>query len=190
MDRSLFWVDRRRLAEALDRAGLGGGASRGKVARPSPPDTARAPQAPGAAARSGPASSPPPPPAFQPPEGTFAARLRAYGDWVVRETGCRSFYLIDRDGLPLIEGQESNEGLGLGTMTLGYLDLLRSRHGARAAAGIALRPRSGGVFYLFRFDTAGGTVCLGFGVPGLLPVETLTRIEEAFEALRETAEAR
>lgn len=92
MTSSISWIDRDGLVETLRRFGL------------STPAPLRATPPRGGVAQLDPiVDTRPRPKAFTPPDGPLRDRLEAFVRWLMRLEGSRVAFIIDRDGLPLVD---------------------------------------------------------------------------------------
>jgi len=66
-------------------------------------------------------------PAYEPPEGPLRTRLRAFMDWLVEITGCRVAFIVDRDGLPLIDREADPDLLAIASSVMQLIDSINGK---------------------------------------------------------------
>ncbi len=100
MTSSISWIDREGLDETLARIGFRGRPVPARASSqplPSPPGRQASPtKAPAAL-------EPTVTPEFLPPDGPLRQRLEAFITWLVQMSGSNVAFIVDRDGLPLVD---------------------------------------------------------------------------------------
>ncbi len=167
MSRSLSWIDPAALSAALEKAGVKPGrgsapaAAATKFATPRPatpqPTMARVP--PLIAPPSGGAD---PDDDFRPPAGGLEERLEALLAWVAGATGCRSIFVLDEEGLVLIEEQSDPTLVALSSSFINYHDRVRSSLGSRSQGSITIDVEAGQILHMLQVVTGLGRYVLGF----------------------------
>jgi hypothetical protein len=185
MGPSLSWLDPAALAEGLLRAGLvepqagrrpvasdllWRGAAGQKLAEPTAVSLLAEPPRP----TPGRVSSP-----FNPPPGTLQTKLKAFVMWLLDETGCRSSFVVDREGLVLIERGGDAVLIALSSAFLSLLERVNSCLDSPSRGALALELDSGESLQLMKVDTQFGTYVLGVVVPEPLRHPTTLALRQA-----------
>jgi hypothetical protein len=185
MGPSLSWLDPSALAEGLLRAGL---IEPQAGRRPAPSDLSwrgvgghKQPEPTAASLLTEPArpaaervSAP-----FNPPPGTLQTKLKAYLMWLLDETGCRSSFVVDREGLVLIERGGDPVLIALSSAFLSLLERVNSCLDSPSRGALALELDSGESLQLMKVDTQFGTYVLGVVVPEPLRHPTTHALRQA-----------
>jgi hypothetical protein len=163
MDQSLSWLDPNELSQALVRAGLAGVPATRRSAAPRPagfrPLEPRRPL-PSRAADGGAEVAP-----FEPPEGTLQTRLKSFLLWVLDLTGCRRIFVVDEEGLVLMERDADPVLVALATPFLSLLERIHScLEETTTQSSIAIDLEAGQVLHLVQVESSLGRYALGFVV--------------------------
>ncbi len=158
--RSLFWSEGEgTLARALARVAA-------PVARPAP---APAPAAPPAAPAEPPAPPAPPLPnepmvtaGFTPPFGSLEDRIEAWLQWVAGRAGAAHAFLLDRDGLPMLQLGGDARLVELGSLARGLLGRLAEVAAGRGRLAVSVRLESERLLRLIDLATPLGPLTVGF----------------------------
>ena len=201
MTRSLSWFDPQDLASALVRAGLAGDdprqAPRALEPRPKPL-AARGREDEPAALLPRPATELR---SHQPlgelertlNQSSLQERLKALLVWVMEQTGCRRLFVIDGEGLVLIERAADPTLVAISSACINLLARLHVSLGAPTRASLAIELDQGQTLHLVQAETDLGRYALGLMVPQpLRPEQTdsfrrglvlaMSEIEDADEA--------
>jgi len=152
--RSLFWAEGEgTLARALARVAV-------PVARPgAPPEAPAAPPVPVAA----------PPPAepvvatgFTPPFGTLEDRIEAWLQWVAGRASAAHAFLLDRDGLPMLQLGGDTRVIELASLARGLMGRLGEAAAGRGRLAVFVRLENERLLRLIDLTTPLGPLTVGF----------------------------
>jgi hypothetical protein len=152
MSRSLFWAEGEgTLARALARVSL-------PVARPAPaPPVEAAPAL---------ELAPAPPPdrlgSFTPPFGTLEDRIEAWLQWVAGRAGAPHAFLLDRDGLPMLQLGGDTRVIELASLARGLMGRLGEAAAGRGRLAVTVRLESERLLRLIDLATPLGPLTVGF----------------------------
>jgi predicted regulator of Ras-like GTPase activity (Roadblock/LC7/MglB family) len=65
--------------------------------------------------------------AFAPPAGALKARLEAFVGWLLDNSGCSVAFIVDRDGLPLVEHEADADLLAIAASVMQLIDSINGR---------------------------------------------------------------
>jgi len=115
MTSSISWIDRDGLAETLSRFGV----SSASLA----PTTGTT----GVAKVEPILDTDPPIEPFEAPIGRLRDRLEAFLDWLMQHSGCRVAFIIDRDGLPLVDRGAGVEMMAIASSVMQLVERINRR---------------------------------------------------------------
>ena len=165
--RSLFWVEAAAIAKLLGKIG-------GSPAGHSAPAFWASPESPPASQLDAPGA------ALRVPESPFEARLEALCGWLLGAAICDEAFVIDGDGLALIEEKTPAELLAAAAALGRRLDSLQRTGELTADTSIVIELPDSRRLHLLGTDTRWGLLQLGFITRRLLPRGTLEAVGEAF----------
>lgn len=127
MTSSISWIDRDGFAETLARIGVG---SRQLAKRPRP----ESPAEPLASETILEVAIPEPiaeeestVPDFEPPAGPLRQRLQAFMAWLLELSGSRIAFIVDRDGLPLVDREADPDLLAIASSVVELIESIKGR---------------------------------------------------------------
>jgi predicted regulator of Ras-like GTPase activity (Roadblock/LC7/MglB family) len=131
MTSSISWIDRDGLAATVARMGAGRhGAA--LAAAPRPPRRERTVERAGGDAEDpvelvGRLEAPRSITAFVPPPGALKARLEAFVGWLLDNSGCNVAFIVDKDGLPLVERDADADLLAIAASVMQLIETINGR---------------------------------------------------------------
>jgi hypothetical protein len=150
--RSLFWAEGEGiLARALARVAV-------PVARPA---SAPEPVAPPAMAPA-PAPEPQASAAFTPPFGSLEDRIEAWLQWVAGRAGAAHAFLLDRDGLPMLQLGGDTRVIELASLARGLMGRLGEAAAGRGRLAVSVRLENERLLRLIDLVTPLGPLTVGF----------------------------
>jgi hypothetical protein len=164
--RSLFWAEGEgSLARALARVAVPVGRPTPVPEPASPVEPLPAPaSAPIAAAAEAVAAPPPPVPAagFTPPFGSLEDRIEAWLQWVAGRAGAPHAFLLDRDGLPMLQLGGDTRVIELASLARGLMGRLGEAAAGRGRLAVSVRLESEKLLRLIDLSTPLGPLTVGF----------------------------
>lgn len=165
MSRSLSWFNTEELSRALVRAGV---APPARFQRPLPPasngqlsaaqllfeETVEA-----APARRSQVSE-----LLLPPGATLQTRLKAFFSWVIHETGCQRIFVVDEEGLVLMEKNADPVLIAISSSFMNLLERVHSCLESKTQSSLAIDLEADQVLHLLQAETKLGRYALGFVV--------------------------
>lgn len=148
--RSLFWAEAESsLTAALARLGP---ASMRAAARPAPPFALAAaePAAPEVA------------PGFTPPYGSLEDRIEAWLQWVASRAGTPNAFLLDRDGLPMLQLGGDTRLVELASLARGLFGRLGEAVASRGRLAVSIRLDHDRSLRLVELNCPLGQLTIGF----------------------------
>lgn len=99
-----------------------------------------------------------------PPGSTLQGRLKALLAWVLHQTACRSLFVVDEQGLVLMEKNADPVLVAISSSFLSLIDRVYACLDTKTEASLAIDLDGGRVLQLVRADTELGKYVLGFDV--------------------------
>lgn len=131
------------------------------AAGPSPSSTAAEPTT-VAAAKAAAGTPDPVMEAFEPPASRLHARLEAFMEWVERHVPCQEIFIVDEEGLVLMERNSDPTLIAVSSYFLNFNERIRSSLGAQSQGAIAIDLEGGRTLHVVQAETALGPHALGF----------------------------
>lgn len=99
-----------------------------------------------------------------PPDATLQVRLKAFLAWVLHQTGCRGIFVVDEQGLVLMEKNADPVLVAISSSFLSLIDRVHACLDTKTEGSLAIDLDSGRALQLVRADTQLGKYVLGFDV--------------------------
>jgi hypothetical protein len=167
MSPSLSWLDPGEVARALARAGVAARppSAGGFSGRPT-----HLPLVAALAARDGASASA----EFEPREESLDRRLGTFARWVGERTGCQALFVIDQDGLLLVDQGADPAVVAISSSFMNLLERVHACLATPTEGSVAIDLDAGRLLHLLQAETYFGRYALGFVVMqpidrGLLP---------------------
>lgn len=115
---------------------------------------------------------------FEPPASRLHARLEAFMEWVERQVQCHEIFIVDEEGLVLMERNSDPTLIAVSSYFLNFNERIRSSLGAQSEGSIAIDLAEGQTLHVVQAETRLGAHALGFTISQPL----LRKVTESFRA--------
>ena len=105
-------------------------------------------------------------------------RLTSYMEWVEQNTGCKGLFIVDEEGLVLMEQESDPNLVALSAYFLNLKDRIPDNLGTRSEGSIAVDLDDERVLHVVQADTHLGPHALGFTVKSPLNRDTTQAFQE------------
>lgn len=102
--------------------------------------------------------------AFEPPASRLHARLEAFMEWVERQVHCHEIFIVDEEGLVLMERNSDPTLIAVSSYFLNFNERIRSSLGAQSAGSVSLDLKGGQTLHVVQAETRLGPHALGFTI--------------------------
>ena len=99
---------------------------------------------------------------FEPPASRLHARLEAFMEWVERHVPCQEIFIVDEEGLVLMERNSDPTLIAVSSYFLNFNERIRSSLGAQSQGAIAIDLEGGRTLHVVQAETPLGSHALGF----------------------------
>lgn len=178
MTSSISWIDRAGLVETLSRIGVGGG-SPARIPRTAVQLTRLEP-----IVDTRPSLVP-----FEPPAGSLRERLEAFIDWLSRLSGSAVVFVVDRDGLPLVDRGADADLLAIASSVMQLVERINRKLLALIGQAVTIQIEEG-LLILISVATPIGEYTVGHVAKRAADPAMQQATAEALQAAFQSAEER
>lgn len=101
---------------------------------------------------------------FEAPASRLHARLEAFMEWVERQVRCHEIFIVDEEGLVLMERNSDPTLIAVSSYFLNFNERIRSSLGAQSEGSIAIDLAEGQTLHVVQAETRLGPHALGFTI--------------------------
>lgn len=102
--------------------------------------------------------------AFEPPASRLHARLEAFMEWVERQVHCHEMFIVDEEGLVLMERNSDPTLIAVSSYFLNFNERIRSSLGAQSEGSVSIDLKGGQTLHVVQAETRLGPHALGFTI--------------------------
>ncbi len=102
--------------------------------------------------------------AFEPPASRLHDRLEAFMEWVERQVHCHEMFIVDEEGLVLMERNSDPTLIAVSSYFLNFNERIRSSLGAQSEGSVSIDLKGGQTLHVVQAETRLGPHALGFTI--------------------------